>query len=1244
MKTPYRNGKQRATCRVNLVMPAYVAISLTISLAIALTISVVIALFTPSAALAAAAPPTPPTTRFSLTTPYFETVGNNEVIPEGAVMALTQDARGLIWIGTQKGLLQYDGYSFRKFVYAAKQPDSIAGDFVWCLWPTRDGRIWIGTVSNGISVFDPASDKFHHLQHQSQRADSISEGIIWALQEDRQGGMWIGTDQGLDYLPPGASAVQHFRHDASQSESLIDNRVRSLLHDQQGRLWVGTVRGLQRLRADKKGFEAPIASGEEVFSLFHAKDGKLWIGTRLHGAFWLEPEQRELHAVAGEEGGQSLGQSWITAITQVQTDQIWLATRGGGVLIASANDGKILRRIHHDPSIPSSLALDEVRTLWMDKSGLLWVGSNGGGLQRFNSKNQAIELMHHSPMQAKGLSDNSIQSILELPDRTILLGTTDNGIDILNQEGLVSGGYRPGNPESGFPRSSVRSMFATPDGTLYAATQNAGVWQRAPDTKRWQGYAMQQGLPDSWAERVLVAHDGVIWVGTPGGIAWRRVGQTRFEAFKDRAGSEMKAYVTALVQDRQKQIWAGSASGLWVINPGTREVKRIRHDPANPHSLNSDTILGLLIDKHDQLWVTTARGLEHLRSWDGTHAQFEHGTDVAGDANHIVGENPLQDALGRIWSAEFIFDPAKKRFYPLTRADGFDIGTSRLGSYARLQDGRFLFGGTQGMAIIQPEKFQPWDFQPEVVVTAFKVNGKSEPLGPLVRHQGMQQSLQISPQQRNFSIEFSALDYSNPAKNRYRYRLQGYDKDWIEVDAEHRSASFGNLWPGQYSLQVQASNRSGEFSQHELLIPIRVLPAFWQAWWFALVSFLALLGAGYGTYRWRINTMQAQARSESAMLQNLVARRTSDIVAAHDKLAATHAELAAAHEDLAMSHTDLAQTHQNLKETQAQLIQAEKMASLGQLVANVAHEINTPLGAIKSSNSHIGKALEQTLPNLPTLFQLLTPEEQRLFFSMLPQTHANNSELSARAERACRREMKTLLEQEGITEAEQKSAILMQLQVPIQVPGDVMALMPLLRHPQANFILQAANNLASILHSSGNINLALARVSKIVFALKTYSLGSHSDTKIPFDLREGMETVLTLYQSDIKNHISLICEFEPIAPLNCLPDQLNQVWTNLIQNALYAMTWKGTLTLGIRRIGNEAVVSVQDSGCGIAEEIRGKIFDAFFTTKPAGEGSGLGLYIVQKIVNQHQGRIEVQTGVGTGSTFLVILPYEGQAS
>ncbi len=336
---------------------------------------------------------------------------------------------------------------------------------------------------------------------------------------------------------------------------------------------------------------------------------------------------------------------------------------------------------------------------------------------------------------------------------------------------------------------------------------------------------------------------------------------------------------------------------------------------------------------------------------------------------------------------------------------------------------------------------------------------------------------------------------------------------------------------------------------------------------------------------------------------------------------------------LYQKNQELIYTLKELKITQDELIQSEKMAALGQLVAGIAHEVNTPLGAISSSAGNMTNFLDKTLENLPTLFQSLSPEEGQTFLALLQRSLQKESILSTKEERKLKRGLRSQLETLEIDNAD----IIAERLVIMGIYDEVDAFLPLLKRSDSLYLLETAYNFSGLQRGISTIKIATDRASKVVFALKTYARYDSSNAMTIASMTEGIDTILTLYQNHLKQGVEVIRNYGEIPRFFCYPDELNQVWTNLIHNALQAMDYRGTLTIDVTNLDREAKISITDSGKGIPQEIQDKIFQPFFTTKPAGEGSGLGLDIVKKIIEKHHGTITFTSNPGQ-TTFTVSLP------
>jgi signal transduction histidine kinase len=375
----------------------------------------------------------------------------------------------------------------------------------------------------------------------------------------------------------------------------------------------------------------------------------------------------------------------------------------------------------------------------------------------------------------------------------------------------------------------------------------------------------------------------------------------------------------------------------------------------------------------------------------------------------------------------------------------------------------------------------------------------------------------------------------------------------------------------------------------------------------------------------------------SLTLKKQVNLRTKELATAKSELEKTNQKLEEYSQTLeqkvAQRTQELTQTLENLKKAQAELIQSEKMAALGQLIAGVAHEINTPLGAIRSSIENISDFLQENLTKLPQVFQSIPVEDRPIFVALLNSSSSATNLLTSKEKRKLKRQLNELLEDEEIENAEDVSDILIDMGAYEQID----TILPMLKSPQGKNILTLAYELGTLKTSAATITTATDRAAKMVFALKNYSHHDYIGEKELASVIEGIETVLTLYHNKLKHGVEVIKNYGEVPSILCYADELNQVWTNLIHNALQAMDYQGTLTIDVEARSQHIVVSITDSGTGIPPEIASRIFEPFFTTKRAGEGSGLGLDIVKKIIDKHEGNIKVESVPGKTS-FIVYLP------
>ena len=814
----------------------------------------------------------------------FQRLAMPDDVPAHLSTAMVQDNQGMVWIGTQDGLVRYDGYGYKVFRPRPGDPHALSGSYVRSLLVARDGRLWVGTISGGVSVFDPRSEQFTQYRHAPANPDSLANDRVEGLAQDRDGAIWLATDDGLDRFDPASGRFQHWRHTPQDGASLANNQVRALLLDHAGQLWVGTRDGLQRwlgqgrfARAGALAAGPDSLIGEHITRLFEDHQQRLWIGTVAHGAAVFDPASGQLRRLP--PNGQSpsgLSHFWVYAIAEALPGEIWIGTFGGGIDVIDAASLRVLDRLHSDSSA-SSIGNDRLGALLVDRAGLVWTGSWGGGLALHDPHTRAFRKLRHQPANGDGISHPAIVRALEAADGRLWLGTNGNGVDILDADGHRVDGLRP-HPDQpdALADGAVTCLAQAGDATIWIATLDGTLHQLRPGRRSLQRLSTRQGLPGGPIRTMVFGPDGALWAGSMNGLA--RIGtdgQIRsFRHVPDDASTLSGREVEALAFGADGTLWVGTDHGLNAFNTASGRAVRILPDPARADSLPDFWVPDLMLARDGRLWLATQSGVAILRHWDGQHASFDAVSRRLKLPAHAP-ESLLEDAAGQVWvGGRVSIDPLNWRWQAYDRADGNEFRSVFIASRVRTRSGDLLFGSPEGLLWVRPAALTPSTFQPGVTVSSLSIDGVEQAGAGALSQRTLQ------PGQRTLRLEFAAQDFSAPEQLRYRYLLEGYDRDWVQADARQRVAAYAQLPPGGYRLRIQASNRHGDWSPAEWQLALTVLPAWYQTWWWRSLLWLGGALAVFGLFRLRLR----QLRRRSAWLERTVAERTAALEAAYRRI------------------------------------------------------------------------------------------------------------------------------------------------------------------------------------------------------------------------------------------------------------------------------------------------------------------------------------------------------------------------
>ncbi len=1178
----------------------------------------------------------------------FTPVTPNAEMPHALVPnSMTEGAHGFLWMAGQVGLLRWDGYEYRDYP-ASALPDGVQDVDVWTLYRDARQTLWAGTKSNGLVRYDPVQDRLVCVGLVSARCGTEE---VWSIADDGAGGIWVATSTGLFRLDGSGRRIAQFHAVPGQPNSLPDDEVFAVLRDREGVLWVGTSHGLVRSRDDGREFTAVALDGRAapaVSRLMEDGEGRLWIGTRTDGAFVIGANRGPARIVGDTAPRGPTGSAPdITSLLEIAPDHIWLATDGSGIVEVDAATMHT-QRIAHDPFVPNSLDSDAVMSLYRDRSGLVWV-STESGLSQYNPGRGIMTMFGHGTRQ-DGLPGEGVLAVYAAPDDSLWIGVQGGGFIVF---------YADGRRAKGLPDHNVYTISPAPSGGMLLGT-DGGLFMADASGEHVTHLTVPQLGPKV---HTLQTVDGSVWLGGWDGGLWQlhidAAGAVRVLRYET-APRLTNPVVDAVTRMRDGRLAIGTDNGMNILDPASNTIERITSDPTDPLGLTAGLVGAIATDRQGRLWIGTQNGLDMLQGHDAAgKPRFRHITVADGLPNASIDSLEV-DHLGFIWASTdkglAVVDPSDFTVRALQRGDGLAISNYWSDSSTQTRDGDLMFGGIGGMTIVRPDSIMRRHYRPPVVFTAATVGGASVPVSP-----GNGGVLVVPAGTHSVEVEFAALDYSAPAHNHYRYRLDGFDTNWVDTDAAHREAAYTNLPPGDYLLRVRGSSRDGEWSDPETTLRIHVLPAWYQTLWFhvaaavgAVLTMAALLRGWTAILRRRqrelerqvadrtteLSVSKMQLQHANSALEMRVAERTQALVERTAALEASDARFRAWF---------------NNAEDAVFVVQVEPDGRFVYEAVNAAVERLFGVAADRYPGHEPGQVLsaEEAAAVLSHYREAAKGEpiqfESRINGSGVERLVDSwivplRNPVTGRVERL-------IGAARDITERRALEARLAQAQK-LQALG---GLAGGIAH-DFNNILQAVAGAAMLIEQLPEDLAKIQRLARSTFAAaergtsitKRLLAFARSDEfrveAVPTaEILGGVAEVLS---STLGATIKVRTELGPgLPPLWADRGQFETALVNLGTNARDAMPGGGILTISAEAelvrdgidhpagltAGAYVRIDVSDTGCGMDAATLARVVEPFFTTKPTGQGTGLGLALVKGFTEQSGGGMTIESAPGAGT-------------
>ena len=1138
---------------------------------------------------------------------HFSRLSTAQGLSQARAKHIVQDDQGFVWLGTQSGLNRYDGHRFKVFTNDNSRPNSLSGVYIHSLFKDRSGSLWIGS-DQFLDKFDPKSELFTHYRVDTRVGD---------ISEDRDGYIWLATGVGLFRLDPATGHVIRFRHDPNDPLSLSSNDIKSTLEDREGRFWVATGEGLDEF--DRKSAEVKLhipllgPVREVVFHEDH--EGLLWVGYGSGAGAGLATYDFASNSLTNYLFQTSdHPYTGVYAFCEDKYGALWIGTGGMGLLKFDRANRRFLR-YRNVAGDPESLAEDHIPSLLADREGNIWVGLHSREPNVFSTRPAPFRDLLQGLGNVASDGETLVSALYQDRHGILWMGWS-SGLNRLDPDGRHTF-YSTGENSVG---AGVLSIVEDSSGNLWLGTVGQGIKRLDRRTRELETYshsaADPRSLSDDLVPRLLFDRSGTLWAATWDGLNKLDPLTDTFQVYKVDPNTWTGRYLD-LAEDRDGVLWLGSDSGLLRFDPKSAKFVAFKHDPGVPGSIRNDRVNSVFIDHAGELWVGTQNGLDRFNRADGTFTTYAERQGLRGNAVSCL----LEDRLHNLWMSTnrgiSRFDPRTIMFSNYSSADGLRGGDlTGWGACAESSSGEMLFGGYSGAFAFNPEQVVDSPSDVSVVLTDFRLFGKSVPVGaqsPLKESVTYAQHITLSHQQSNFSLEFASLDYLSSETDRYRYRLEGLDSQWHEVAGDQRIVNYVSLPAGKYVFHVQAASSRGPWNEPGAMLAFTILPPWWGTWWFRVLALAMFLALARGLHLWRIRQLRRQEKQ------------------LRDVINAVPANVWSTTPDGAVDFIN-----QRWKE----LTGLSLKGALGWNWESVVHpDDRSEFTAHWHSAIKNGQAMEHE-----ARVRRADGEYRWLFIRNVPLrdewgniirwygASLDTDDLKrAEKERERLRRARQVAEAANRAKSEFLATMSHELRTPLN--GILGYAQILLRDRSLN---ERHLSAVEVIHGCGEQLLTLINDVLDLAKIEANRLDVHAAEVCLPEFLHGVLDLMSV--SAQQKGLRLEADWEPGLPARIRVDEqcLRRVLLNLLSNAV-KFTDQGSVTLRVRFSPPERLrFEVHDTGIGLREDQLERIFEPFVQvvdwSRRAG-GTGLGLTISRRLVERMGGELRAESHFGKDSTF-----------